>query len=193
MSRNPRQDYEGAWHHLMNRGAARRAVFVDDIDRQDFLKCIASASEKAGIDVHCYCLMENHFHLLVSSRSGLLSDFMRLFAGAYSRRFNQRRKSDGPIFRGRCHSIEVRSDAHLVAASRYIHLNPVTAGLVVDSSDWPWSSAAAYVGHRVCPPWLHVNDLLDMFGDDPRSAYGRYLLDGVDARTARFYGDLQWK
>lgn len=177
----------------MNRGAARRALFHDDVDSLQFLDCIATAGEKAAVEIHAYCLMSNHFHLLVLSREGNISDFMRLLAGTYSRGFNRRRQSDGPIFRGRCRSIGIETDAHLIGASRYIHLNPVAAGLVIDPADWPWSSAAAFTGRSDSPRWLNTATVLDMVGGaTPRTAYASYMAEGVDARTSRFYKDLEW-
>lgn len=179
----------------MNRGAARSDIFLDDDVRNTFLASVEEASGKTSVDVHAYCLMSNHYHLLVNSRSGRLSEFLRLFAGRYARTFNRRWNRDGPIFRARGLSVEIGSDSQLVATSRYIHLNPVSAGLCKAAADWKWSSTQAYVTGAKPFEWLHTDVLLDMFsGSMPMMGYGHYLNEGVDQMTATFYrnhGPLQ--
>ena len=193
MPRKPRTDYAGAWHHLMNRGAGRLAIFRDDDDRKAFLDCLSSAGQAAQMEIHGYCLMGNHFHLLVHSKVGMLSDFMRLLSGRYSRQFNQRWSSDGPIFRARTLSVEISSDAHLVSASRYIHLNPVEAGFVSRPEAWPWSSAAAFLGREPPPDWLVVFEILEMFsGLASGVSYAEFMAERVDDKTVRFYNEQGW-
>src|SRR5262245_3531900 len=145
MPRPPRVDYCGAWHHVMNRGADHRDILGRDSDRQAFLDALAAAAERSSLEVHAYCLMSNHFHLLVRSREGQLSAGMQVLAGRFTRVVNLRVGRDGPLFRGRYYSVGVKSDAHLVQACRYIHLNPVVARMTARAEAWRWSSASAYV------------------------------------------------
>jgi REP element-mobilizing transposase RayT len=192
MPRSLRKDYEGAWQHAMNRGIDRNVVFRSDDDRHIFCDCLAVAMPRHGVQVHAYCLLDNHFHLLLFSESGRLSDAMRFLSGRFTQRINYRDGRDGPIFRGRFASVAVESDAHLVRASRYIHRNPVEAGLVAEPWDWPWSSAGAYVGHARPPAWLRTDAILEMFGAlRARQAYRDFLGAEIDAATRASYADWQ--
>ena len=141
MPRTPRNDFEGSLHHIMNRGAARQPIFFQETDRTLFLDCIALAWLASQMDVHSYCLMDNHFHLLVRSRNANLSTFLKQLSGRYTRLVNKRIGRDGPLFRGRANSILIQDDAQLLQPLRYIHLNPVAAGLCKSPEDWLWSSA----------------------------------------------------
>jgi len=191
MPRSPRQDYEGAWQHAMNRGIDRNAVFRSDDDRHIFCDCLAVAMPRYGVQVHAYCLLGNHFHLLLFSESGRLSDAMRFLGGRFTQRINYRDSRDGPVFRGRFASVAVTSDAHLARASRYIHRNPVEAGLVAHPWEWPWSSARAYLGLARPPTWLRTDPILEMFGpNEPRQAYRDFLAAKIDEATRATYA--QW-
>jgi putative transposase len=177
----------------MNRGADRRSIFKGASDRLAFLDALCAAAERSSVEVHAYCLMDNHFHLLVHSREGQLSAAMRLLAGRFTRVTNVRAGRDGPLFRGRYRSVGINSDADLVQVVRYIHLNPVVARIAIKPEDWGWSSAAAYSGKNRGPEWLTTDYILDLFGPtDRETSYHRYMEDGVDATTARFYADLDW-
>ena len=192
MPRPRREDYPGAWHHVMNRGAGRAAIFTSDTDRLLFLDCLAEAAERFRLEVHGYCLLGNHYHLLLLSGAGELSEGMKHLSGKFTRMFNVRHGRDGPMFRSRFTSVPINTDGHLVQVSRYIHLNPVAAGLVQRPEHWPWSSAAAYLGPVPGPDWLRTNAILAMFGaTDPRADYRAFLAAGVDATTAEFYAKLE--
>ncbi len=191
MPRSLRIDYDNAWHHVVNRGAARAKVFLDDWDNRCFLESISEAASLTHMEIHAYCIMGNHYHLLVRSRNGRLSDFMRQTSGRFVKLRNLRRGQDGPLFKGRFWSAILESDAHLVQASRYVHLNPVNADLVKSPTDWPWSSAAAYLGLHQPPDWLTISEILSMFGPaDERRKYSEYLAEGVDAETIRRYAEI---
>jgi REP element-mobilizing transposase RayT len=175
----------------MNRGIDRRAVFRSDDDRQIFYDCLAAAMPRYGVEVHAWCLLDNHFHLLLMSASGRLSDAMRLLGGCFTQRINYRDGRDGPIFRGRFTSVAVRSDAHLVQVSRYIHRNPVEAGLVAEPWQWPWSSAQAYLGLVRTPASLHTQAILEMLGPhDARRRYGELLGGETDAAMQAVHGEV---
>lgn len=191
MPRPRREDYPGAWHHVMNRGAGRSIIFRSDPDRHVFQGCLAEAAARFEIEVHGYCLLGNHYHLLLLSRAGKLSDAMKHLSGKFTRSSNVRHRRDGPLFRSRFASVPIDSDAHLVQVSRYIHLNPVAAKLVVRPEDWCWSSAAAYVGLSPEPSWLRTSTILAMLGrNEARREYRLFLEAGVDASTAEFYAHL---
>ncbi len=188
MPRKLREDYEGAWHHVMNRGIDRATVFSDNRDRSLFLELLGQAILRTAVEVHAYCLMGNHYHLLMYSREGRLSECMKWLSGRFTQRVNYRDGRDGPLFRGRFASVAIETDAQLVQVSRYIHLNPVEAGLVVDAAEWRWSSARAYLEGGDNVGWLQTSMLLDMFGPQaPRRTYRAFIAAGVDAETAERY------
>jgi len=174
MPRPPRLDYEGGWYHVMNRGAGRRPIFEDDRDRTMFLELLA----EQRFEVHAYCTMGNHFHLLVHTPAGGLSDSMQNLSGRYTQWFNARHSTDGPVFRGRFKSVLVDSDSYLASLSRYIHLNPVVAGMVAKPDSYEWSSYLDFVGLRRPPVWLHMDTILAMAGG--RRSYA----DFVEAPTS---------
>jgi len=193
MPRSLRIDCAGAWHHVMNRGADHRDIFEDDADRTVFLDALALAAERFHLEVHAYCLMSNHFHLLLLSCEGKLSAGMKYLSGRFTRLTNVRAGRDGPLFRGRYYSVGITSDAHLVEACRFIHLNPVAARTTRSAQAWRWSSARACLGNGVVPRWLKTEYILDLFGPSNRDAnYRGFIADGVDIATARFYADLGW-
>jgi putative transposase len=175
MPRSLRNDYEGAWHHVMSRGAGRATIFARDAERELYLDSLAEAGSRYGVEIHCYCLMGNHYHLLVRSLDGQLSAAMRYCSGRFTALMNKREGRDGPLFRGRFASAGIRGDPYLVGVSRYIHLNPVEAGLVGAPEEWRWSSAAAYVGTAQTPHWLRTDFILGMFAAPARAAYREFL------------------
>ncbi len=188
MPRPLREDYEGAWHHVMNRGAGRSEVLAAHADKLLFLSCVCEGTQRYGVELHGYCLMSTHYHLLVRSKASRLSDAMRFVSGKFTRVKNGRDDRDGPLFRGRFTSIGIETDAHLIQASRYIHLNPLEAGLVSNAWDWAWSSAAAYLGLAARPDWLTTGVILDMFGPGGSVAAMRAHIEaGIDDRTRDFY------
>jgi putative transposase len=129
MPRPLRLEYENAWYHVMNRGAARQDIYKNDQHRLLFLNLLKEASLYYNIEIHAYCLMDNHYHLLIHTPRGNLSQAMRHINGLYTQVFNRSEKIDGSLFRGRYKAILVEEDSYLLQVSRYIHLNPVTAGL----------------------------------------------------------------
>lgn len=164
MARPPRIQYPGAWHHVMNRGAARQDIFRDQRDRRRFLRLLTESVSRFGVEVHCYCLMGNHYHLLVRTPEPNLDAVVQHYASHYVRGFNARHGRDGPLFRARYRSILVESNSYVVAVSRYIHRNPLDLG-VSDLVNYEWSSLGAYVGTRRRPKWLTTRAILEEFGD----------------------------
>ena len=124
MSRALRIEYEGAWYHIMNRGAGKQIIFHNETHYNLFLKLLSEIHNRYRIEVHAYCLMNNHYHLLIRTPLANLSRAMRHINGVYSQRYNGLQKTDGPLFRGRFKSIIIDSENYLLRLSRYIHLNP---------------------------------------------------------------------
>lgn len=164
-----RIDYDGAWHHVMNRGARREPIFTTAADARAFLGRIGEQIERTGIEVHAYCLMTNHFHLLVRSPERQLSDFMQHLISGYTRGFNQQRGFDGPLFRGRFLSKVVGTDPYLSAVSRYISRNPIDLRPPVRLDRYRWSSYGAYLGHVPAPYWLTTETLWELHGSSADS------------------------
>jgi putative transposase len=188
MARPLRIQFPGAWYHVMNRGGARRIVFHRDADRALFLGVVEETSIDHGLEVHGYCLMGNHYHLLVCTPRGNLAQAMRHIDGVYTQRINRRDGADGALFRGRYRAILLDEDAYLLAVSRYIHLNPVAAHLVVAAQDYPWSSYSAYLSRSEGPEWLHTRHVLTYFGPhDARRRYQCFVNQGVDEELEAFY------
>ena len=212
-SRTTREDFPGAWHHIMNRGVARTSIFADDADRRSLLLEAAQAFSANAIELHAFCLMGNHYHLLVRSLDGRLPTAMQRWSSRYTYAFNRRHGRDGPLFRGRYASIGIASDAHLLQALRYIHLNPVETGGCVKAEDWPWSSARGYFAAAMdranerpaargqtqgSDPFgnadrvpLITSELLAMFGSLPAASYCAFMQAGIDEATKSFYRDMQ--
>jgi REP element-mobilizing transposase RayT len=177
----------------MNRGADHRDIFEHDVDRDVFLDALAEAAERAGLEVHACCLMTNHFHLLLQSLEGNLSEGMQFLSGRFTRLINLRVGRDGPLFRGRYTSVPIASDAHLVQTCRYIHLNPVVARITPTAERLRWSSAGAYIGAGDVRPWLKTEAVLELFGPGDRiTAYRDFMAAGNDRGTTDFYAGMGW-
>jgi REP element-mobilizing transposase RayT len=153
MARRPRGDFPGSWHHVVNRAIAKRPYFEARSDQRYFLARLADEVRVGRIEVHAYCLMTTHFHLLVRSPKGELSEAMRRVQCAYSRYFNRRRRRDGPLIRARYFSKRIDTGLYWRAVVRYIDENAVRAGIVPSSCDYEFCSARAFLRGR-CPPWL---------------------------------------
>jgi REP element-mobilizing transposase RayT len=153
MARRPRADTPGSWHHVLNRAIAKRPYYEARSDKRYFLARLASEVRAGRLEVHAYSLMTTHFHLLVRSPIGELSEGMRRLQLAYSRHFNRRRHRDGPLIRSRFYSKRVNSEAYRRAVVRYIDANAVAARVVDRAAEHEFGSARAFlVGPR--PPWL---------------------------------------
>lgn len=189
MARPLRIEYAGAWYHVMNRGAGRRAIFRGDADRRLFLSLLEDITETFGIEVHAYCLMGNHYHLLLRTPLANLARAMRHVNGVYTQRYNRRHGSDGALFRGRYKAILVDADSYLAQVSRYIHRNPVEAGIVRNPVHYRWSSYRAYLAQEKPPAWLMVAMTLSLFGrQNSGERYRAFVEMGVDEEIKTFYG-----
>ncbi len=155
---------------------------MDDKDRKAFLLTLDDVCRRYHWLIHAYCLMDNHYHLLIETPDGNLSIGMRQLNGVFTQRFNRRHKHSGHLFQGRYKSILVQKEGYLLELSRYIVLNPVRAGMVEDAGDWRWSSHRAMTGRDKAPAWLQVDWLLSQFNPDKkkaRVAYACFVKDGI--------------
>lgn len=179
MPRQLRLQYPGAIYHLMSRGNRRAKIFLDDVDRQDFIKTLAEACQKTGWQVHAYCLMPNHYHLVLETPEPNLVAGMAWLQSTYTIRLNHRHKLFGHVFSGRYKSqlIEGGGNGYLRTACDYVHLNPVRARMLKARErllSYPWSSFGAYLAapeHR--PAWIRVDRLLGEHGIAADTAVGR--------------------
>ena len=156
MTRPLRIDFPGAVYHITSRGNRRTAIFEDDTDASLFLKVLGEALQRFNSKVLAYCLMTNHYHLVIVTPQGGLSLLMRQINGVYSQTYNRRHGVTGHLLQGRFKAILVDHDAYLMELCRYVELNPVRAGMVAAAGDWNWSSYAAHVGKVNAPTWLDV-------------------------------------
>lgn len=159
MARPLRIEFPGAVYHVTSRGDRRDAIFVDDYDRRMMLGIMAQAMERLDAQVLAYCLMGNHYHLVLHTRQANLSLVMRHLNGVYTQAFNRRHDKVGHVFQGRFKAILVDRDNYLLALCRYVELNPVRAHMVAAAADWPWSSYLAHAGRADAPDWLDTAGL----------------------------------
>lgn len=161
MSRAPRNDPADGWHHVMNHSIRDHPIFRFDSDRQLFLRCLREAASHAEVAVVAFCLMGNHFHLVVHCLDGGLSVLMHRLTGRYARHFNRRHGFEGSLFRSRFTSVPVTTDEQLLAVTRYVHRNPLELGERIDNH--PWSSYSTYLG--VTPrPWIDDARVIELAG-----------------------------
>jgi len=190
MPRPLRIEYENAYYHVMNRGAGRRTIFHGDEYFEAFLKTLEEAHRRFGIEILCYCLMSNHYHLLIKTPEGNLGRAMRHVNGVYTQRHNRLRKTDGPLFRGRYKAILVEQDSYQLQLSRYIHRNPLEASLVDSLERYPWSSYPIYLGEQSAPKWLYRDEIYGQLGAKRlvKAKYRAFVELGIDEELATFYG-----
>ena len=174
MARPLRITYPGAFYHITSRGNERKSVFKNERDREKFLEYIESATERYNAVIHVYCLMDNHYHILLETPSGNLPQIMRHINGAYTTYFNVKRDRSGHLFQGRYKAILVEKDEYAKELSRYIHLNPVRAKMVGRPEEYDWSSYKYYIGKRKTPEWLQTSFILRFFGNKVPESRKRY-------------------
>ena len=174
MSRPIRIAFPGAWYHVMNRGRRSENIYLDKLDYKAFIELLQETSDAWNIRIAAYCLMPNHYHMLVYTPEGNISRAMRHINGVYTQRFNRRYHLDGQLFRGRYKSIIVNGDSYLLQLVRYIHRNPLKAGIVDDLKAYLWSSHKAYLSVAKKWDWLHKGFILDMLTDDKKSQIRQY-------------------
>ena len=182
MARPLRIEYPGAVYHATSRGNARRNIFADDQDREIFLFVLDSVIKKYNWLCHAYCLMDNHYHLMIETPDANLSIGMRQLNGVYTQRYNRRHNEPGHIFQGRFKAVLVDKENYLLELCRYVVLNPVRAGIVERPEQWNWSSCQATAGLKPVPKYLTVGWILGLFGRQRKTAqkkYGIFVADGA--------------
>ncbi len=191
MTRPLRIEYEDAYYHVMNRGRGRQRVFHGEAYYDAYLRCLDEAHRRFGIEVHAYCLMGNHYHLLIKTPRGNLGRAMRHIDGVYTQRHNRLKQTDGALFRGRYKAIVIDADSYLLQVSRYIHRNPIElkSPLVKQLEDYSWSSFSAYINKSKVPDWLNRDCVYGELGARNRyQAYKAYVGRGNNEEISRFYG-----
>jgi putative transposase len=174
MARPLRIEYDGAVYHVTSRGNAGTKIYRDDTDRARFLEVLGAVVERFGWICHAYCLMGNHYHLLVETPQPNLSRGMQHLNGVYTQWFNRRHSRGGHLVQGRFKSIVVEKESYLLELARYIVLNPVRAKLVRSARDWRWSSYRATAGQTDPPDFLTVDWLLSQFARNRGKATRAY-------------------
>lgn len=174
MARPLRLEFAGALYHITSRGNRRDDIYETDADRQAFISILGQVCENYNWVCHAYCLMSNHYHLLIETPDSNLSRGMRQLNGIYTQNFNRDHGRVGHVFQGRYKAILVEKESYLLELSRYIVLNPVRAGMVRSAKDWPWSSYRATVGQSSSPEFLHTDWLLAAFAKRKSTAIERY-------------------
>ncbi|MDD1622053.1 MAG: transposase [Methylococcaceae bacterium] len=175
MARPLRLEIAGGLYHVTSRGNGRQDIYLDDEDRQNWLDLLGETCSRFNWVCHAYCLMTNHYHIVIETIEGNLSQGMRQLNGVYTQRFDRRHGRVGHIFQGRYKAILVDKDSHLLELSRYVVLNPVRAGMINDAADWQWSSYLATIDKTVPPQWLQTHWLLRQFGSDRTQATLHYI------------------
>ena len=175
MARPLRIEYAGALYHVTSRGDRRENIYHDDKDRLMWLDVFSQVCSRFNWRCYAWCLMDNHYHLLIETAEGNLSRGMRHLNGVYTQKINRRHRLVGHLFQGRYKAILVQKENYLLELSRYVVLNPVRAGVVKEPADWPWSSYLAAVGKAACPGWLETDWLLGRFSANRKVAITKYI------------------
>lgn len=175
MSRAPREFISGAVYHVFSRGSNRQAIYLFDSDRTDFLSCLQRVVQQHRLSCLNYCLMPNHYHLVLQTPDDRLSRALKALNGRYALRFNRRYGRDAHLFKNRFGAVLQESHVQFLRTVRYVVRNPVGSGLCAHPDEWPWSSHRATVGLEASPPFLDLSGLLSYFGDDSKSALARYI------------------
>jgi putative transposase len=183
MSRPLRIEYPGAFYHVTSRGNERNPIYQTEKNYERFLNYLGSATERYGAKIHCFCLMPNHYHLLLETPKGNLHSILHHLNTSYTNYFNLKTGRSGHLFQGRYRGILVDRDNYALALSRYIHLNPVRAHLVKEPSQYPWSSYLAYCGREKKWDWLQTDFILDQISSKKKEAgkqYQRYVSEAIE-------------
>lgn len=175
MSRPLRIEYPGAIYHLTSRGNARSNIYITDTDRIDFLKLLAQTCQRFGWHSYAWCLMGNHYHLVIETSEANLSRGMRHINGVYTQTFNRTHQRVGHLFQGRYKAILVEKDSYLLEVIRYVLLNPVRANMTKTAGQYPWSSYRAMISKATTPDWLERDWVLGHYGNRLSAAQEQFI------------------
>jgi putative transposase len=175
MSRPLRLELAGGLYHVTSRGDRREDIYSNDEDRDKWLEILAHTCERFNWRCHAYCLMDNHYHIIIETAEENLSKGMRQLNGVYTQYFNRRHSRVGHVFQGRYKAILVEQDAYLLELSRYVVLNPLRAQMIKNIDTWKWSSYKSTIGVVASPPWLEVDWILAQFSKQRKRAIGKYI------------------
>ena len=202
MSRPIRIEFPDALYHVTARGDRREDIFEDDHDRQAFLQTLAAVVEQFNWLCYAWCLMDNHYHLLIQTPDANLSKGMRQLNGVFTQTSNRRHHRVGHLFQGRFKAILVDSDAYLLELARYVVLNPVRARIVKKPGDWRWSSYRASIGQVPADSFLAIDGLLAQFAKRrsvAQARYAQFVSEGIKSASPWqqlkgqvFLGDVQF-
>lgn len=174
MARPLRLEFAGALYHVTSRGDRQEEIYSTDADRETYLDILANVCERFNWVIHAYCLMDDHYHLLVETPDSNLSQGMRQLNGVYTQSFNRTHKRVGHVFQGRYKAILVQKETYLLEVARYIVLNPVRAHMVLAAKDWSWSSYRATAGQIKPAIWLNTDWILAHFSQRKLTAIDHY-------------------
>ncbi len=178
MGRPLRIEYPGALYHVTSRGNEKKEIFFEDSDREIFLSFLEEYHHRYGILIHSYVLMSNHYHLILETPQGNLLKVMHGLNSRYTGYINRKYHRSGHLFQGRYKAILVEKETYLLTLSRYVHLNPVRAGIVKEVSEYPWSSYPGFVNKRKRILWVEYSWILSRFsskGNEARRAYRSFV------------------
>jgi REP element-mobilizing transposase RayT len=195
MARALRIEYEGAFYHVTTRGNERKKIFFAKSDYQRFKSYLEEALEKYGYYLHSYVLMPNHYHLIIETPKGNLSKLMHYINGSYTNYINRRKGRSGHLFQGRYKAILVDQDNYLLELSRYVHLNPVRAGMVERPKDYPYSSYRSFIYQKKAEEMVKRDLIWGMISTAPEKAAGQYRVfvekaidEGLESPFKNVYG-----
>ncbi len=186
MARPLRIEYDGALYHVTSRGNERKLIYKNDKDRRAFLDILHRTNERYNWICHAYCLMDNHYHIVIETLDGNLSKGMRQLNGVYTQVFNKKYHRVGHIFQGRYKAILIQKESHLLEVCRYVILNPVRAKAVKTPVEWKWSSHRATVGIEESHPCLTTDWILGQFGTKrgiAKKRYSEFVKAGITEKT----------
>ena len=186
MARPLRIEYPGAVYHVTSRGNERKAIFKSEVDKDAFLKVLRSVNKRYNWICHAYCLMDNHYHLLIETPDGNLSRGMRQLNGVYTQIFNKQHSRVGHLLQGRYKAILVEKERHLLEVCRYVVLNPVRARIVEMPEQWKWSSYMGTADKSKCHPALTSDWILRQFGlkrNEAEAGYREFVRSGIGGKN----------
>ncbi len=195
MSRPLRIAYPDAWYHVMNRGRRAEEIFSDEPDYLLFTALLKETSEMWNIRIAAYCLVPNHYHMLVQTPEANISRSMRHLNGVYTQRYNARHKCDGQLFRGRYKSMLIDTNTYLLQVVRYIHRNPLRAGLVDSIDAYKWSSHKGYISVAKKWDWLHKNHILSLLSKNRKEwlrHYRKWVSDEAEDEASKKISGKKW-